>query len=123
MGKQLTVVPPQGMAIADQTDLVKQLTHKYGSPRVLLVQRILVQSLQNALQTPPEDLGLAEVVGSWLRALEHIPSDQLELYFTKAQAAKTDGYPVNANLIIAEWNKDAHKREMERIEHYSRFGP
>jgi hypothetical protein len=56
------------------------------------------------------------MVGAWAEALEDISSDYLEEYYRRATKTKTNGFPVNALDIIAEWNKQKENRRLDR--HY-----
>lgn len=55
------------------------------------------------------------MLGTWAQILEDIPTDELEYYFLLASKAKTNGFAVNANDIMAAWNNRAYLRHNEQV--------
>lgn len=55
------------------------------------------------------------MIGAWAEVLWDIPDGLLEEYYLRASKAKTNGFPVNALDIIAQWNEGAQRRRWDVV--------
>jgi hypothetical protein len=98
------VKPSTGTEIsAPMTRLLQML----GSQRVLQVQALIFRSQVIAAPGQPVLAGdmLLATIEAWAEVLEDVPTAQLDRIYKAAVHAKTNGYPINALDLRAEWNK------------------
>lgn len=116
MGQQLQLVQDDNNSERQNLDKAMQaLEKKNGVERVDKLIQLIMKSRWAADQAPPIGAEKVGMVGAWAEALSHIPSDYLDEYYERATRRKTNGFAVNALDIIAEWNRLAELRELDKI--------
>lgn len=53
------------------------------------------------------------LLGAWAEVLEELTPAQVQEYYVRASKRSTNGYPVNAKDIRAEWNRLTDQRRYD----------
>lgn len=95
------------------TQLLEALQQQWGDSKIDSLEVVIKKSRLSVDQAPPEGLALCALLGAWAEVLDELSPEQVREYYLRASKQSTNGFPVNAKDIRAEWNRLADYRRLD----------